>query len=117
MQKWLLLPLLLLTSLQAKGLDPQQLSDIYTEAIWFVAVFGAMAIFSFIYSRRHAKEYTQKQASDVAEEKTLAAEQTKQTKQTKQREERLDELLELVKEGLLKEEEFQILRSNIKRYL
>jgi uncharacterized membrane protein len=107
MLKWLLLSLLSLTSLRAEGIDPEKLSGIYTEAILFVAVFGTMAIISFIYSSRHARKYTEKQASAVAQKKALAAEQTDQ------REERLQQLSALVKEGLLKEEEFQILRTNI----
>ena len=107
MQKWLLLSLLTLTSLRAEEVNPEQLSAIYTEAIWFVVVFGTMAIISYIYSSRHAKQYTAKQASDVTQKKALAAEKAHQ------REKRLDELSTLVKDGLLKEEEFQILRANI----
>ena len=107
MQKWLSLSLITLTSLGAEEVDPERLSAIYTEAIWFVVVFGTMAIISYIYSSRHAKQYTQKQAPDVAQKKVLAAEVVKQ------REERLDELSKLVKDGLLKEDEFQILRANI----
>ena len=107
MLKLLLLSLLTITSLKAEGIDPEELNAIYTEAIWFVIVFGTMAIISFIYSSRHAKKYTQKQAGDVAQKKVLAAERTKQ------REERLNALSKLLKDGLLKEEEFEILRKNI----
>jgi hypothetical protein len=109
MQKWLSLSLITLTSLGAEEVDPEQLSAIYTEAIWFVVVFGTMAIISYIYSSRHAKQYTQKQAPDVAQKKVLAAEVAKQ------KEERLDELSKLVDDGLLKEEEFLILRKNIQK--
>jgi hypothetical protein len=66
MQKWLSLSLITLTSLGAEEVDPEQLSAIYTEAIWFVV-------------------------------------------------ERLDELSKLVDDGLLKEEEFLILRKNIQK--
>ncbi len=107
MQKLLLLTLLTLTSLKAEEVDPEELSAIYTEAIWFVVVFGAMAIVSFIYSSRHAKQYGQKQAPDVAEKKALAAEETRQ------REERLNTLSKLVKDGVLREKEFQILRASL----
>ena len=107
MHKWLLLPLLTLTSLSAEEVDSEQLNAIYTEAIWFVVIFGAMGIISFIYSNRHAKQYTQKQADTIAQNKSLAAEQVKQ------RENRLDELAKLVKDGLLTEKELRILRTYI----
>ena len=107
MLKRLLLSILTLTSLKAEGIDPDELNAIYTEAIWFIVIFGTMAVISFIYSNRHAKQYTQKQAATLAKEKALTSERTKQ------KENRLEELSKLVKNGLLKEEEFKILRKNI----
>ncbi len=107
MLKQLLFSLLPFISLHAKEVDPQQMNAIYTEAIWFVVVFGVMGIISYIYSSRHAKQYTYDQADKVALDKLLASEQVKQ------REERLDELSKLVDDGLLSEEEFQILRANL----
>lgn len=107
MQKWLLLSLLTLTSLSAEEVDPENLNAIYTEAIFFLIVFGVMGIVSYIYSNRHAKQYTKDQAGKVVQEKTLEAEKTKK------REKRLAALSKLVEEGILKDEEFQILRRNL----
>ena len=107
MQKWLLLSLLTLTSLSAEEVTPENLNAIYTEAIFFLIVFGVMGIVSYIYSNRHAKQYTKDQADKVAQTKTLKAEKTKK------REKRLAALSKLVEEGILKDEEFQILRRNL----
>ncbi len=107
MTRWLLLPLLILTSLQAEDIDPDKLSEIYTEGIWFVALFTVMSIISFIVSKRHAKQHTQKHTDDIAQKKALAAEQERQ------KEDRLTELSKLVDDGLLREEEFEILRKNM----
>ena len=107
MQKWLLLPFMTFTALLAKEVAPEELTAIYTEAIWFVVVFGVMGIVSYIYSSRHAKQYTEDQADKVALDKLLAS------KEVQQRDERLLELSKLVDDGVLKEEEFRILRANI----
>ncbi len=109
MMKWLLLPLLTLTSLEAEDIDPDKLSEIYTQGIWFVALFTVMSIISFIVSKRHAKQHAQKHTDDIAQKKALAAEQKRQ------KEDRLTELSKLVDDGLLREEEFQILRKNIQK--
>lgn len=107
MHKWLLLPLLTSTLLCAEEVNPEQLNAIYTEAIWFVVIFGTMGIISFIYSSRHAKQYTKDQADNITQKKALSVELTKQ------RNERINALSELVKDGLLTEEEFLILRANL----
>ena len=107
MMKWLLLPLLILTSLQAEDIDPDKFSEIYIQGILFVALFTVMSIISFIVSKRHAKQHVQKHTDDIAQKKALAAEQERQ------KEDRLTELSKLVDDGLLREEEFQILRKNI----
>ena len=109
MQKWLLIPFITFTALQAKEVAPEELDAIYTEAIWFVAVFGVMAIISIIYSSRHAAQYTKDQAENIAEKKALSIEHTKQ------KEKRINELSELHKDGLLTQEEFLILRANLKQ--
>ncbi len=108
MQKWLLL-LITLTALQAEEIAPEQLDAIYTEAIWFVIVFGVMGLVSYIYSSRHAAQYTKEQADNIAKKKALSSERTKQ------QEKRINELSELCKDGLLTEEEFRILRANLKQ--
>jgi len=107
MQKWLLLLLLTLASLNAEEATSEQLNAIYTEAIWFVVVFGTMGIVSYIYSSRHAKQYTEKEASNVAQKKARA------TEQKSLKEKRIEELTELHNDGLLTQEELKILRANI----
>ena len=66
-----------------------------------------MGIVSFIYSNRHARQYTKDQADKVVQTKTLEAEKRRK------KEERLAALSKLVEEGILKDEEFQILRSSL----
>ncbi len=107
MQKWLFLSILTITSLKAKEVAPEELDAIYTEAIWFVIVFGVMGIISYIYSSRHAAQYTKDQADKVALDKLIASEEVQR------RDERLLELSKLVDDGVLKEEEFRILRANL----
>jgi len=109
MQKWLFIPFMTLAALQAKEVAPEELTAIYTEAIWFVVVFGVMGIVSYIYSSRHAKQYTKDQAENISEKKALSIERTKE------KEKRINELSELHKDGLLTQEEFFILRANLKQ--
>ena len=107
MQKWLLIPFITFTALQAKEVAPEEFDAIYTEAIWFVLVFGVMGIVSYIYSSRHAVQYTKDQADNIALDKLLASEEVQR------RDERLLELSKLVEDGVLKEEEFRILRASL----
>ena len=120
MMKWLLLPLLTLTSLGAEDIDPDKLSEIYTEGIWFVVLFAVMSIISFIVSKRHAKQHAQKlhsakQRAPQAVNETDKPITDDQTATTADKIDRLAELSKLVDDGLLKEEEFQILRKNIQK--
>ena len=50
----------LVTFLNAQAATEEQLNSIYKEATLFVIVFGVMGVISFVYSRRHAKEYKPK---------------------------------------------------------
>ncbi len=116
----LLLSLLTLTSLQAEGIDQESLGDIYTEAIWFVAVFALMSIISFVVSRKHAKEYAQKnpspkQSSPEKPDEPAEEISANPTDTGKNEIDRLTELSKMLKDGLLSEEEFQILSKSMKR--
>ena len=118
MMKWLFPALMVLTSLRADAIDPDDLSNIYTEAVLFVAVFALMSIISFIISRKHARQYDQKnpfskqsspeKPEEPAEEISAdpAAADTNEI-------ERLVELSKLLKDGLLTKEEFQILKQKL----
>ena len=107
MLKQLSLSILTITSLSAQEANPEELNAIYLEAVLFIAVFGVMGIVSYIYSSRHAAQYTKDQAKKVALNKTRVADQAEK------REERLSELSKLLKDGVIKEDEFKILRANI----
>ena len=121
MMKLLFLPLWALTSLQAKGIDPDDMSEIYTEAILFVAVFGLLSIISFIVSRKHAKQYAEKGISSKQDEPEAPKETTEtipadhaETAETAENEvDKLIELSKMLKEGLITEEEFQLFKKKL----
>ncbi len=95
--KWLFLPLLLITSLQAGATSSEDLSSIYMEAVLFIGIFGTMGIVSFFISRKQANKYVKE--NPVIKEKPLSELET-----------RMLELTKLLKNGILTEEEFQILK-------
>ncbi len=104
MKKIILFTLLNAVSLLAQEASSEQLNDIYTEAILFVVIFGAMGIISFIYSSRHAKEYvpSKEELQRIQKEKEERA----------IRDSRMDSLSLLLKKNLLTQEEFAILRHH-----
>ncbi|MEA3374150.1 MAG: SHOCT domain-containing protein [Campylobacterota bacterium] len=116
MIKSLLLSLLTLTCLQAKVINPDDLSDIYIEAILFVTVFTLLSIISYIYSKKHAKQYAKENPSskqDVPEtskesDEAISADHTVTVKNET---DRLMELSKMLKNGLITEEEFQLLKQ------
>ncbi len=93
MQKNILLILVLISSLCAQDATQEQLSNIYQEAILFVAIFGVMGIISYIYSARHAKEYKPK---EISKEKKVPFSRTQ-------------ELYDMLENKSLTQEEFDIL--------
>lgn len=96
--KWLSVSLLAGALLQAKDVSSDELSGIYTEAILFVSVFAVMGVVSFVISRKHARNYVKEPASAKEEVPLSDAEK------------RVIELSKLVKSGLLREDEFEILK-------
>ncbi|MEA3419020.1 MAG: hypothetical protein U9Q90_06430 [Campylobacterota bacterium] len=115
MIKRLLTPLLIFSSLHAEGIDPDELNSIYIEAALFVAVFGLMSIASFIISKKHAEQNALK---ELQEEK--AQEEVKKRSQMSSVEcsndisdetERITELSKMLKDGLITDEEFQVLKG------
>ena len=104
MKNIILFTLLTTVSLLAQDASDEQLQSIYTEAILFVAIFGAMGIISFIYSSRHAKAYAPsdeelKRIQKGKEEKTI-------------RESRIEKLSLMRDAKALTQEEFAILESH-----
>ena len=69
MIKLLTISLILLSSLYAGSPTQSEQNSIYMEAILFVTVFGVMGIVSYIYSKKHAKEYKPPK-KEVIEEKS-----------------------------------------------
>jgi len=89
-------------------MDAQALDDIYTEAIWFVAVFVSMYTVSFFLSRRNAKQFEVDNPIDIRraalqKEKDLLDATTK----------RMPELVKLYEDGLINKKEYKMLLENI----
>ena len=100
MIKLIIFTLLLKTFLFAAVVTQSQQNSIYLEAILFVVVFGTMGIISYIYSSRHAKAYKSKKVpaeEEVVEEIVNV--------------DRISELSEMLKNGILTREEFELLNN------
>jgi acetyl-CoA carboxylase carboxyltransferase component len=117
----LLLPLLTLSSLYAQGISDENLNSIYTEATAFVIVIAFMSLVSIYYSQKHAKAYEEE---NPLQERKAAIQKEKEEELKNQfvmrtldkngnKIDRLLELQEMLKEGLINEEEFQVLKEKI----
>jgi len=100
MIKLVTLTLLLNTILSAVEVTQNQQNSILMEAALFIGVFGTMGIISYIYSSRHAKAYKPKKVPAV-----------KVVKQERVNMNRISELSEMLKNGILTEEEFKLLNN------
>jgi len=98
MKKALLTLPLLLTSLLAESISQNDLNNIYKEAILFVSVFGIMGIISYIYSKKHAKEYKPKE-EDIQKEEPSPIEQ------------RVAHLYALCEKNVISTKEFEVLKK------
>lgn len=98
-------------SLHAEAIESEALNDIYVEAVLFVTVFAVMSIISFIISRRHAREYVQAEDSLEPVDEKKAAEYVHMADDKGQR---LIELSKMLKEGVLSEAEFDLLKQGFK---
>ena len=93
------LTLFLLTPLTANEVTQAQLDSIYMEAILFITVFGLMGIISFVYSKKHAKEYKPKDVVlqdikvDIAKENRVLI------------------LSKMLEDGTLTKDEFELLKQ------
>ena len=93
MTKLLTISLFLLSSLQAKTASESEMNAIYQEGLLFVAVFGVMGLVSYIYSKKHAKEYKPK----------------KEVKEISPYADRIRELTEISERGDLTKDELEVL--------
>ena len=120
MIKRLLTSLLIFSSLHAEEieevqpLDPEVVKSLYIESALFVAVFTLMSIVSIIISKKHAaqnllndkKKREEKKAQEEAEKRSQPSfiEEPHETK-------RVTELSKMLKDGLITDEEFQVLSN------
>lgn len=120
MIKRLLTSLLIFSSLYAEEieeiqpLDPEVVKSLYIESALFVAVFTLMSIVSIIISKKHAaqnllndkKKREEKKAQEETEKRSQPSfiEEPHETK-------RVEELSKMLKDGLITDEEFQVLSA------
>ena len=121
MIKQLLTPLLIFTSLYAEEseeiqpLDPEVVQSLYIESALFVAVFTLMSIISIVISKKHAAQNLlddrKKREAQKAQDEKAQNEKRSQPVSTEKFEEtaRITELSEMLKDGLITDEEFKIL--------
>lgn len=114
MIKQLLVTLLISSYLHAEGIDPEELKSIYMEAALFVTVFGLMSIVSFIISRKHAKQNALKNLQRRERESANNSQATPIEQPKESEDKRTEELSKMLKDGLITEKEFQILKDNLK---
>jgi len=100
MIKLIIFTIILNTSLFAKVVSQDVENSIMIEAILFVGIFGTMGIISYIYSNRHAKAYKPKKAPVLKEVLEETANKN-----------RISELSEMLKNGILTQEEFELLSN------
>jgi len=118
MIKQLLTPLLIFTSLYAEeneaveALDPEVVQSLYIESALFVAVFTIMSIISIVISKKHAaqnlendrKKREEKRTQEEGEQKLRPASMTAPEETA-----RVTELSKMLKDGLITDEEFNLL--------
>ena len=121
MIKQLLTPLFIFSSLSGKSieemdemapLNPEVVQNLYIESALFIAVFTIMSIVSIVISKKHAaqnaladKEKREKQKAQEEAEQRSQASSIKESNETK----RVTELSKMLKDGLITEDEFQVL--------
>ncbi|MEA1954057.1 MAG: hypothetical protein U9O24_06660 [Campylobacterota bacterium] len=117
MIRQLLTPLLMLSSLYAEEteeiqpLDPEVVQSLYIESALFIAVFTLMSIISIVISKKHA---AQNLLDDRAkrEKKKLQEEEKQKSQSNSTQHNKIDRTAELTKmlnDGLITNDEFQIL--------
>ncbi len=101
---------------EIQPLDPEVAKSLYIESALFIAVFTLMSIVSIIISKKHAaqnalddKREREEKAQREAEKKSSSSfiEESHETKRVK-------ELSKMLKEGLITDDEFQVLSNTSK---
>jgi len=102
---------------EIQPLDPEVAKSLYIESALFVAVFTIMSIISIIISKKHAaqnllndrKKREERKTQEEAEKRSQASfiEEPHETK-------RVTELSKMLKDGLITDEEFQVLNDTSK---
>jgi len=121
MIKQLLTPLFIISSLSAKSIEemdemvpptPDVVQNLYIEAALFVTVFTLMSIASIIISKKHAaqnllndRKKREKQKAQEEAERRYQHSFIEESHETK----RVEELSKMLKDGLITDEEFQVL--------
>ena len=121
MKKQLLSLSLFVNTLLAEGISEENLNSIYTEAVAFVVVIGFMSLVSLYYSKKHAKEYEinnpiedRRAAIKKAEDEEIKNQFIMRTvDKNGNKVERLVELKEMLDDGLITKEEFQVFKEKI----
>jgi hypothetical protein len=118
MIKQLLTPLLIFSPLYAEEIEevqelaPEVVQSLYIESALFVAVFTTMAIISIVISKKHAaqnlendrKKREEKRTQEETEKKLRSASMTEPEEIA-----RVTELSKMLKDGLITDEEFNLL--------
>ena len=123
MIKRLLTPLLIFSSLSGKRieemdemvpLNPDVVQDLYVESALFIAVFALMSIISIIISKKHAAQNLlddkKKREDRKVQKETQKSSQTNSIDESNEIE-RVAELSKMLKDGLITDEEFQVLNA------
>lgn len=126
MIKQLLLPLFIFSSLFAKDieemdeivpLDPEVVQSLYIESALFVAVVILMSVISIVISKKHAaqnllddrKKREERKAQEEAEKNSPSS-----SVEESNEEKRVTELSKMLKDGLITNDEFQVLSDTAK---
>ena len=107
------MPIITFSTLYAEEiepLDPEVVQSLYIESALFVAVFTLMSIVSIVISKKHA---AQNLINDRKKREARKAEEELKKSNTEEPKEnpRTTELLKMLKDGLITNEEFEILRK------
>ena len=102
----------------AEGIDPEALDSICSEAILYVTIFSIMSIISYVISKKNAKKYEEehslKERKDANRKEELEdLYLSTMTKENDDKIAKLKELSEMLKDGIINKEEFDILKDSL----
>ncbi len=99
-------------------MDANNMSTIYSQAVLFFALFGTMSIISYIFSKKSAKKYEvnyplKKRIEEAREEELVSNFLNTSAVKIMGKKATLSELSKELKDGIINEEEFKILKRNL----